>query len=183
MSCFLRSTAILLFAAMLAIPLTSAVRAQAKRPMAIDDLITAVRVGEPDVSPDGRQVIFVRTTTALDTGRRNADIWSVPADGSAAPSLLVGGEKAENAPRFLPDGKRFVFISSRDGAPQVYVADADGRNVKAITRLSGGVQSPLVVSPDGRRVAFVSDVYPPCADEDCNRAAREAIEHDPVKMR
>ena len=168
---------------MLAIPLTSAVRAQAKRPIAIDDLITAVRVGEPDVSPDGRQVIFVRTTTALDTGRRNADIWSVPADGSAAPSLLVGGEKAENAPRFLPDGKRFVFISSRDGAPQVYVADADGRNVKAITRLSGGVQSPLVVSPDGRRVAFVSDVYPPCADEDCNRRARETIEHDPVKMR
>ena len=183
MSCFLRSTAILLFAALLAIPLTSAVRAQAKRPMAIDDLITAVRVGEPDLSPDSRQVIFVRTTTALDTGRRNADIWSVPADGSAAPSLLVGGERAENAPRFLPDGKRFVFTSSRDGAPQVYVADADGRNVKAITRLSGGVQSPLVVSPDGRHVAFVSDVYPPCADEDCNRRAREAIEHDPVKMR
>src|SRR5262249_4926527 len=56
---------------------------QAKRPMTINDLITTIRVSDPQVSPDGKRVLFVRTTTALDTGKRNADIWSVPADGSA----------------------------------------------------------------------------------------------------
>src|SRR5207247_3357754 len=91
--------------------------------------------------------------------------------------------KSDNSPRFLPADDRIVFISSRGGEPQVYVADAEGRSVKPITRLSGGVQPPLVVSPDGKRVAFVSDVYPACADEACNARMRAAMEKDPVKMR
>jgi dipeptidyl aminopeptidase/acylaminoacyl peptidase len=157
--------------------------AQTKRPMAIGDLITSVRISDPQLSPDGQHVLFVRTTTALESGRRNADIWIVPADGSAPPMELIGGEKNESSPRFLPDGKRVLFISTRDGAAQVYVADADGKNVKQVTRLSGGAQPPLVVSRDGKKAALVSDVYPPCLDEDCNRRKREALGNDPVKMR
>jgi dipeptidyl aminopeptidase/acylaminoacyl peptidase len=162
---------------------SSDVRAQARRPLAIDDLVAAVRVSDPQLSPDGRRVLFVRTTTLLESGRRNADIWMVPADGSAPPKPFIGGDKNESSPRFSPDGKRVVFISTRDGEPQVYTAAADGNDVKPLTRLSGGVQPPLVVSPDGKRVAFVSDVYPVCADEDCNRRTREARRADPVKMR
>jgi dipeptidyl aminopeptidase/acylaminoacyl peptidase len=127
--------------------------------------------------------VFTRTTTALNTGRRNADIWTVPADGSAAPRELIGGDKTEDSPRFTPDGKRTVFISNRDGAPQVYIAQADGRGVKQLTKTSAGVQPPLVVSPDGKTVAFVSDVYPQCHDDECNRRTREALEKDPVKVR
>src|SRR2546422_10524419 len=104
--------------------------AQTRRPITIDDLITAIRVSEPRVSPDGRQVVFTRTTTALDSGRRNADIWTVPADGSAPPKELIVGEKTENSPRFTPDGKHIAFISNRDGVSQVYLADPDGRGVK-----------------------------------------------------
>ncbi|PYS08521.1 MAG: S9 family peptidase [Acidobacteria bacterium] len=163
--------------------LASSSFAQTKRPMTVDDLITAIRVSEPRVSPDGKQVVFTRTTTALDSGRRNADIWTVPADGSAPPKELIAGEKAENSPRFTPDGKHIAFISNRDGASQVYLADADGRSVKQITKISGGVQSPLVMSPDGKKIAFVSDVYPQCKDDECNRRTREALEKDPVKVR
>ena len=157
--------------------------AQTKRPMTIDDLITAIRVSEPRISPDGKQVMFTRTTTALDSGRRNADIWSVPADGSAPSKELIGGDKTENSPRFTPDGRHIAFISNRDGAAQVYLADAGGGGVKQVTKVSGGVQPPLVMSPDGKRVAFVSDVYPQCKDEECNRHTREALEKDPVKVR
>src|SRR5262245_18547690 len=155
---------------------------QALRPMTIDDLITTVRVADPQLSPDGRRAAFVRTTTAVDTGTRNADIWVVAADGSASPSPLVTGDKSETAPRFLPDGRRIAFISTRDGAPQVYVADADG-GVRAITKFPAGVQPSLIVSPDGRYVAFVSDVFASCADDACNQRMREAEEKDPVKMR
>ena len=162
-----------------AIPAT----AQTKRPMALNDLITAVRVGDPQLSPDGRQVLYVRTTTDGQTGKRNADIWSVPADGSRPASEFIGGDKAENTPRFSPDGKRIVFISTRDGAAQVYVADTNGRGVKQVTRLSAGVQPPLVISGDGKRVAFVSDAYSTCTNEDCNKKTREGLEKDPVKMR
>ncbi len=157
--------------------------AQAKRPMTIDDLITAVRVGDPQLSPDGRRVLFVRTTTALASGKRNADIWTVPADGSAAPKPLIVGDHSETSPRFFPDGRRIAFISTRDGEPQIYVADAEGRDIKHVTSVSGGVQPPLVVSPDGTTIAFVADVYPPCTDEPCNKRTRDALDHDPVKMR
>ena len=162
-------------------PLTS--NAQPKRAMTVDDLITTVRVSDPHVSPDGKRVVFTRTTTPLDSGRRNSDIWVVASDGLSAARQLIGGDKSENTARFTPDGKRIVFISNRDGAPQVYVADAEGRDAKHVTKLSAGVQAPLVVSPDGKKVAFVSDVYPQCKDEECNRRTREAAEKDPVKVR
>jgi dipeptidyl aminopeptidase/acylaminoacyl peptidase len=156
---------------------------QSKTPLTIDNLITAVRVGDPQLSPDGRRLLFVRTTTSLDTGRRVPAIWTTSADGSAPPRELIGGDKSNSSPRFTPDGKRIVFISNRDGASQVYVAGLDGREVKAVTKLSGGVEGPLVVSGDSRHVGFVSDVYPQCSNEECNRRTREALEKDPVKVR
>lgn len=170
-----------LFCFLLSTPLF--LQAQTKRPFTINDLIGAIRVNEPELSPDGRRVLFVRTVTDVASGKRNADIWSVPADGSAAPAPFITGEKAENSPRFSPDGKRVLFISTRTGEPQVFTADADGKNVKQLTNLSFGVQPPLVISPDSRKFAFVSDVYPQCKDEACNKQMHEKEEKDPVKMR
>src|SRR5947207_13060466 len=121
---------VLLIAVLTIAPLRS--NAQAKRAMTIDDLLTAVRVGDPQVSPDGKRVAFTRTTTALDSGKRNSDIWVVPSDGSAPARALIAGEKTENTPRFTPDGKRIAFISNRDGAPQVYVSDVDGGGAKQV---------------------------------------------------
>jgi len=155
--------------------------AQTRRPMAVEDLLTAVRVGDPQLSPDGRRVLFVRTTTDMSSGKRNSDIWMVAADGSAPPTPFIAGPKGDDTPRFLSSG-RVAFISTRDGAPQVYVADADGSKIRAVTHLSAGAQGPLVVSPDGKTVAFVSDVFPSCADEACNARMRDAAEKDPVKV-
>jgi dipeptidyl aminopeptidase/acylaminoacyl peptidase len=153
----------------------------ATRPLAIEDLITAIRVGDPQLSPDGRRVLFVRTTTDSATGKRNADIWVVAADGSGRPRAFLAGPGSDDTPRFLPDG-RIVFISARSGTPQVYLADAAGRRARAVTRLSGGVQPPLVVSPDGRRVAYVSDAYPQCLDDRCNARVRDSVARDPVAL-
>ena len=131
--------------------------AAAQRPMTIQDLLGAVRIADPQLSPDGRQVAFVRTTTDVASGKRNADIWIVPADGSGAPRLFVGGDKTENTPVWTPEG-RLAFISNRDGDMQIYVADAGGSNVRQVTKVAGGVQPPVVISPDGATVAFVADV-------------------------
>jgi dipeptidyl aminopeptidase/acylaminoacyl peptidase len=83
---------------------STAVFAQGQRPMTIDDLLAAIRVTEPALSPDGQLVAYVRTTTDLQTGRRNGDIYIVPADGTAPPKLLFGGNAAESTPQFLRDG-------------------------------------------------------------------------------
>jgi dipeptidyl aminopeptidase/acylaminoacyl peptidase len=149
--------------------------------MVVEDLLGAVRVGDPQVSPDGQRVLFVRTTTDLSSGKRNSDIWTVPADGATPPSPFIVSPRGDDTPRFLPNG-RIAFMSTRDGAPQVYVADADGGNAKVVTHVSGGAQGPLVVSPDGKLVAYVSDVYPSCADDACNARMRDSADKDPVKV-
>ena len=159
--------------------------AQGGRAMTINDLLLAVRVGDPQLSPDGQSVLYVRTQTEPNTYRRNADIYLTST--TQAPNVtgvrpLITGERSENTPRWFPDGKSIAFISSRDGEPQVYVADANGGNIRKITNISGGVQAPLVVSPDGSMVAFVADVYPDCVDEACNKARRAAADADPVKV-
>jgi dipeptidyl aminopeptidase/acylaminoacyl peptidase len=137
--------------------LSLAYPAAAARPMTIKDLLGAVRVTDPQLSPDGKLVAFVRTTTDVATGKRNADIWIVPADGSGPPRLLIGGDKTENTPSWTPDG-RLAFISNRDGEMQIYVADAAGGAIKQVTKVAGGVQPPMVISPDGSSIAFVADV-------------------------
>src|SRR5690348_13686880 len=140
--------------------------AQSPRAMALDDLLTAVRVTEPAISPDGRLVAYVRTTTDLQTGKRNGDIYVVPADGSSPPKLFAGGDGAQRTPQFSPDSRQIAFISSQgDGVAQVYVADVSTGSPKKITSITGGVQPPLVFSPNGRLVAFVADVFPACRDD------------------
>jgi dipeptidyl aminopeptidase/acylaminoacyl peptidase len=155
---------------------------QPRRAMTIEDLIVAPRVADPSLSPDGRTVLFVRTTTDGKTGKRNADIYSVPADGSSEPKALLEGDKTETNPRWSPDGKRFAFLSNRDGAMQLYVADANGSDVKKVTSLHAGVQPPIAWAGDGSKLAFVSDVYPDCPDEACNKAKAEEAESNPVKV-
>ena len=78
--------------------------APAKRPMAIGDLITAVRVADPQLSPDGRRVLFVRTTTDSTTGKRNADIWVVAADGTWAERWEARSKARERFAGLQPPG-------------------------------------------------------------------------------
>ena len=161
---------------------TALVAQTARRPMTIDDLITAVRVSEPDLSPDGTSVAYVRTTTNGQTGKRNPDLWLVPADGSAPPRLLVGGDSVETTPRYSPDGKSIAFISVHDDGPQIRLMPSGGGQLRQLTKLKMGVQPPMVFSPDGSRIAFVSDVYPECADEACNARRADEAEKNPVKV-
>ena len=81
--------------------------------MTINDLLTAVRVSDPQISPDGKLVAFVRTTTDLTTGKRNADIWVVPADGSAPlkTKKAADGSCVQNECKQGPGGETFDCAS------------------------------------------------------------------------
>ena len=91
-------------------------RSAPRRPMTIDDLIGAVRVADPQLSPDGSRV-----ASRPDDDRSEDRASATPTSGSCRPTArrrrrqLIGGDKSETTPRFSPDGKRIAFISTRDG--------------------------------------------------------------------
>jgi dipeptidyl aminopeptidase/acylaminoacyl peptidase len=165
------------------IVLASSARAQApaKHAMTFDDLMAVQRVGEPQISPDGRSVVYTVGTTDMDTNRIAHNIWVVSTTpGSQLRQLTQTGH--DTRPQWSPDGKSIAFLSNREGATQVYVMPAQGGNAKKITSLSTGADNEKW-SPDGRWLAFTSGVFPDCADDACNRARDDAAEKSKVKAR
>ncbi len=169
-------------AALIALAAYTPVRAAAGRAMTVEDLLAVVRVSDPQIAPDGRIVYYTRTTTDLKTGRRNSDIWTVRDDGSA-PEAAIATDKNESSPRISPTlRRRLVFISNRDGVPQVYLAEKENAaDHRKVTDVPLGVQTPLVISADGSKIAYVSDVYPECPDLECTKKKAEEAEKNPVK--
>jgi TolB protein len=105
-------------------------------------------VRRPAIAPDGSRVVFSIPTA---TGQALA---SVNLLGRDRQELTRGG--INNWPAFSPDGRRIAFGSSRAGDFDLYVMDADGGDVRPLTRGRGLDMRPAW-SPDGRRIAFTSN--------------------------
>src|SRR5205807_9325841 len=125
-----------------------------------EDMMKLKRVGEPEVSPDGKWVIFSVVEVDLEANTKTPHIWIVPlahgaADASSAgvpqvsPNLRDVGSKEHilipdqdgHRPRWAPDGKRFAFLSTKESGSQVWVVEFDSSQ--------GTVSSP-------RRVTFLA---------------------------
>ncbi|GAC1446423.1 MAG: hypothetical protein NVSMB56_04950 [Pyrinomonadaceae bacterium] len=132
--------------------------AQTKHAMTFDDLIGVKRVGDPQISPDGKQVAYTINVISKEQNKGKRSIWIVSTTGSDARELIASNGN-NDTPRWSPDGARIAFLSTRDGAPQIYVADANGANPQKATNAPEGV-GEFVWSPDGRMFAFATDVYP-----------------------
>ena len=84
-------------------------------PFTAQDLVTMKRLGDPQVSPDGKTVVFVRRVTDLDEDRGRTDLWSIPPAGGD-PIRLTRDPASDFNPRFSTDGKTLYFLSSRSGS-------------------------------------------------------------------
>lgn len=149
-----------------------------KRAIQFDDMIAMHRLSDPQVSPHGKWVAYTVSTPDIRANHSVSNIWIVPAAGGAERQLTRSG--SDSRPRWSPDGKQIAFLSSRDGAAQIYVISLHGGEASRVTFLSTDVDNE-VWSPDGKWMAFVSRVYPDCRDDACNKARDEAAEKNPVK--
>jgi dipeptidyl aminopeptidase/acylaminoacyl peptidase len=161
---------------LVAIFLTLPLAAQAKHPFTFEDMMKLKRVGEPVPSPDGKWVLFSAVDVDLAANKKTPHIWIVPLNsggrgappvqGSAATERILIADQDGDRPRWAPDGKRFAFLSNKEGGSQVWIADFDGAagTVTAVRKLTSIATeaSGELWSPDGKAILFVSDVYPEC---------------------
>lgn len=164
--------------------LTPGVLAQTKRPFTFEDMMALKRVGDPSLSPDGKWIIFPTTDVDLAQNTKIPHLWLVPAVGGEARQITQG--PGEDSPRWSPDGKSVLYISSRDGESQVWVSDFDpARGIfvtdpRKVTSISTGADGALW-TPDGKSIVFTSQVYPDCTDDACNKQRNEERAKSKVK--
>lgn len=169
----------------------------------VDELLRLKRVSDPQLSPDGQWIAYVVTDVNQDANTRNSDIWVVAADGGT-PIQLTAEKGADERPRWSSDGKQIAFVSTRDGGSQIWVtgfrapAGPDTRPAgsalpppkpvgpKPVPRKVTSIAteaSGVIWSPDGKWLAFVSDVYPECESLTCNAERLKANDASKVKAR
>ena len=99
-----------------------------RRSRTLRRLTRGLRARDPDISPDGRKVVFVGNELGC-----SSLAW-LPITGGR-PHVLLRGHAGDQifTPRFSPDGQRIVFSMWRRGERDIYVVEADGRNLRRVT--------------------------------------------------
>ena len=116
-------------------------------------------VSDPQVSPDGNSVVYVRRSNDIMSDRTRSQLWRIDADGKNHRPLLSRTENAVS-PRWSPDGKQLAFLSSSTGSSQIHLRWMDTGDVTVVTNLQS-TPSSLSWSPDGKWLAFTMSVKAP----------------------
>jgi len=164
-----------------------------RRPMTFTDLQWFKRIDDPQVSPNGKWVMFSAVDVDLAANSKVSHLWVVPLKGGQEKQVTFWKEGESNG-RFSPDGKQVLFVATEQatGRSQIFVApwnDATGTlgTPKQLTHLSTEADG-AIWSPDSQRILFVSRVYPECSDAEswleedaCDKRKDDAAAKSPVK--
>lgn len=144
--------ALLLAATSLTVPAHAAPATSPSRYFTGSDLFNLEVATDPQISPDGRTIAYVRKSNDIMTDKARPTIWLVDvATGQQHP--LEAGSGSYFSPRWSPDGARLAYVAAEGGSPQLYVRwMASGESA----RITGLPDSPdsIAWSPDGRRIAY-----------------------------
>ena len=123
------------------------------------DVFQLEYAADPQISPDGERVVYVRSFMDIMADRRRSNLWIVNADGSNHRPLTTGSEN-HHSPRWSPDGGRLLYLSGEEHTAQVYCRWMDTGQTARLAQLAGPA-SGIAWSPDGSRVAFSMPVRSP----------------------
>ncbi len=117
------------------------------------DLFGLSIAADPQISPDGRTIVYVRRTADVMTDRMASSLWLIDvASGRQSPFATQG-----SSPRWSPDGTRVAYVAGDGDGSQLFVRWlATGASAR-VTAFPGDPQA-LAWSPDGTRLAYVATV-------------------------
>ena len=126
-------------------------------PMALNDVFAVKDVGNPEVSPDGKWVLYTVSAMDLKKDHHTTDLWMVSWDGQQDIQLTYDYDEPVSSPEWSPDGKYISFLSDRKGkveGMQVWVLSRQGGEARQLTDVSKkqGEIKAYQWSPDGQRL-------------------------------
>ncbi len=115
-------------------------------------------IGDVQLSPDGKKVVYVVQGYDLEKDKSTTSLWLRRLDKDAAPLRLTRHD-SDNSPRWAPDSERIAFVSKREEKPALYVINVNGGEAELVVQEHAPASTPLW-SPDGKRIAFKAIVEP-----------------------
>lgn len=110
------------------------------------DVFQLEYASDPQISPDGKRVVYLRNSMDIENDGRRTNLWIVGVDGKRH-RPLTSGHHNEGSPRWSPDGTRLLYVASEDGSSQIYPRWMDTDQTARLTQLTQ--------DPDGRWIAFI----------------------------
>lgn len=138
------------------------------RPMTATDLATMRRLAAPQISPDGRRVVYQLRETDLAANRGRTDLYLLDIDAPAAKPVRIASapDKNEHDARFSADGRHIFYLSDASGSDQIWRVAVAGGAPEQVTRLASDVAG-FLLSPADERIAIWADKDLRCRDFDC----------------
>jgi len=147
------------------------------------DLNSLARVSDPQVSPNGRYVVYVQRDADLEANRGRTDLWLLDLEATTPkPRRLTQHSANDMHPRWSVDGTSIYFLSSRAGSMQIWRLSMSGGEAVQITDYPIDINS-FKFSSGGGRIALGMDVFPDCADLKCTRDRLDAATNRKVSAR
>jgi dipeptidyl aminopeptidase/acylaminoacyl peptidase len=126
-----------------------------KRKIDLKDAYSILYVSDAQISPDGEKTAFVQTRSQEDGKGYRTSIWLV---GIGKEKICIADEENYSSmPRWSPDGKSILFVSSADGVRQLFSYSFDNGKTEQLTLGSNNKSFPSW-SPDGSKIAYVETI-------------------------
>lgn len=155
---------------------------QTKRTLQIEDIFAMRRISQTTLSPDNRYIAFTVTFFSMEENKGTSDIYIYDLQNRTIKNL-TNTAYSENSPVWFPDSRNIAFVSMKEGTPQIYKMNIEkSEEIIQLTNLSTGVSGP-VISYDGSKILFTSEVYPDCLTDDCNKKKEEEKAQSKVKAK
>jgi len=133
--------------------------AGATKPLTPDVLAYGlVTAADPQVSPDGRRILYVVRSVDPETHRVGGVLWQCDIDGANA-AAVPGLRQGARAARWSPDGARIAYVARAEQGTGLYVTDAGAQDAASSRELTAhaGEIGDIAWSPDGKRIAYVTE--------------------------